>query len=121
MPRTYRPPASRAREPQDPKSVKRSVPTLPRTSAASGVPAPTAQRLRPTFTRVALARTVEIFLALPSLPTTICRTTGAAALAGAAATSELAAAATSAVMRLPDTDHERVGADRAPALRLDEQ
>src|SRR4051794_6284002 len=120
MPRTYRPPASRARDEHEPKSLKRSVPTLPRTSAANGVPAPTAQRLRPIFTRVDDARTFPTF-ALPFLKTTIWSTTGAAAPAGAAATSEVAAAAASTAMRLADTDHQRVRADGAAALRLDEQ
>src|SRR4051794_31142411 len=121
MPRTYKPPASRAREEHEPKSLKRRVPGLARTNAASGVPAPTAHRLLPTFTRVAEARTFLIF-DLPFLKTTIWSTTGAAAPAGAAATREVAAtAASTAMLRLADTDHQRVRADRTAALGLDEQ
>src|SRR4051812_12597209 len=121
MPRTYRPPASRAREEHEPKSLKRRVPGLPRTNAASGVPVPTAHRLRPTFTRVADTRTFFTF-ALPFLKTTICSTTGAAAPAGAAATREVAAtAANTDMLRLADTDDQRVRANRAAALGLDEK
>src|SRR5687767_4974708 len=103
------PPASRARELHDPKSLNVSLPGRKRASAASGVPVPTAQRLRPTFTRVAEARTLPTF-ALPSSKTTMWSTTGAAAPAGAAAT-RLAAAATARPIRLADTDHQRVRAD----------